>query len=52
MNNVHRCYSNAQDIQDQHSSSTNVVLIALGSAAGRGDVSALDMNRAMQILQL
>ena len=52
MNNVHRCYSNAQDIQDQHSSSTNVVLIALGSAAGRRYVSALGMNRAMQILQL
>ena len=52
MNNVHRCYSNAQDIQDQHSSSTTLVLIALGSAAGRGYVSALGMNRAMQILQL
>lgn len=52
MSPVHRCYSNAQDIKDQHSSSTNEVPLALGSAARRGHVSVLAMNRAMRTLQL
>ena len=39
---VDRCYSTAQDIKDQHSTSTNEVnLLALGSAAGRGDMSVV-----------
>ena len=51
VSNVRRCCSNAQDIEDQHSSSTNEELLALGSAAGRGYMSVLAMNRAMQIVQ-
>ena len=52
MSSVRRRCSNAQDIKDQHSSSTNEEPLALGSAAGRGYVSVLAMNRAMQTLQL
>ena len=50
MSSVRRRCSNAQDIKDQHSSSTNEEPLALGSAAGRGYVSVLAMNRAMQII--
>ena len=50
MDAVNRYYSNAQDIKDQHSSSTNEVWLALGSAAGRGDMSVVGMSRAMQNL--